>query len=229
MDKNFKILDLPENERPLEKLLALGADTLSNSELLAIILRCGVRGENVLSLSQRIIGELQGLDGIMNASYSEITSISGIKKVKASQILAMVELFRRFNTLKSNRQRVGINSPKDIADMLMIEMASLNQEILKLVVLNTKNKVIRVKDVFKGSLNSSIVHPREIYSEAIKCGGASIIICHNHPSGDSTPSKEDINITIRIKECGKIIGIELLDHIIIGDNKYTSLKEKGII
>ena len=165
----------------------------------------------------------------MNASYDEITSITGIKKVKASQILAVAELFKRFNTLKSNRIEIGISSPKDISRLLMNEMSCLNQEILKLVVLNTKNKIIRVKDVFKGSLNTSIVHPREIYSEAIRCGGASIIICHNHPSGDSTPSKEDINITARIKECGKIIGIELLDHIIIGNNEYTSLKEKGII
>ena len=212
MDNNLKILDLPLSERPLEKLLSLGAESLNNSELLAIILRCGVKGENVLSLSQRILCELQGLDGIMNASYDEITSITGIKKVKASQILAVAELFKRFNTLKSNRIEIGIN-----------------QEVLKLVVLNTKNKIIRVKDVFKGSLNTSIVHPREIYSEAIRCGGASIIICHNHPSGDATPSKEDINITARIKECGKIIGIELLDHIIIGNNEYTSLKEKGII
>lgn len=229
MDNNLKILDLPISERPLEKLLSLGAESLSNSELLAIVLRCGVRGENVLSLSQRILSELQGLDGIMNASYKEITSINGIKKVKASQILAIAELFRRFNTLKSLKNEISISSPKDIANMLITEMNGLNQEILKLVVLNTKNKVIKVKDVFKGSLNSSIVHPREIFAEAIKCGGASIIICHNHPSGDPTPSKEDINITIRVKECGKIIGIDLLDHIIIGDNKYLSLKEKGII
>lgn len=229
MDNDLKIMDMPISERPLEKLLSLGADTLSNSELLAVILRCGVKGDNVLNLSQRVLKELYGLDGIMNASYKEITAIKGIKKVKASQILALAELFRRFNTLKSNRERIGITSPKDIANMLMIEMANMNQEILKLIVLNTKNKVIRVKDVFKGSLNSSIVHPREIYCEAIKCGGASIIICHNHPSGDSTPSKEDLNITLRIKECGKLIGIDLLDHIIIGDNEYTSLKEKGII
>ena len=229
MDNNLKILDLPLSERPLEKLLSLGAESLNNSELLAIILRCGIKGENILFLSQRILCELQGLDGIMNASYDEITSITGIKKVKASQILAVAELFKRFNTLKSNRIEIGISSPKDISRLLMNEMSCLNQEVLKLVVLNTKNKIIRVKDVFKGSLNTSIVHPREIYSEAIKCGGASIIICHNHPSGDSTPSKEDINITARIKECGKIIGIELLDHIIIGNNEYTSLKEKGII
>ena len=113
--------------------------------------------------------------------------------------------------------------------MLMIEMTDYNQEILKLIVLNTKNGIIKIKDVFKGTLDSSIVHPREIYAEALKSGGASIVICHNHPSGDPSPSREDINITLRIKECGKILGINLLDHIIIGNKKYISLKEKGII
>ena len=138
MDNNLKILDLPLSERPLEKLLSLGAESLNNSELLAIILRCGVKGENVLSLSQRILCELQGLDGIMNASYDEITSITGIKKVKASQILAVAELFKRFNTLKSNRIEIGISNPKDISRLLMNEMSCLNQEVLKLVVLTAK-------------------------------------------------------------------------------------------
>lgn len=229
MDNNLKIMDIPVEERPIEKLISFGADTLSNSELLAVILRCGVRGENVLALSQRILSELDGINGILNASYKDITSIKGIKNVKGSQILALAELFRRFNTLKASADRVTINSPRDIGNMLMGEMADLNQEVLKLIILNTKNKIIKVKDIFKGSLNSSIVHPREIYCEAIKCGGASIIICHNHPSGDPSPSKEDINITLRIKECGRIIGIELLDHIILGNKDFISLKEKGII
>ena len=141
----------------------------------------------------------------------------------------MVELGRRLNALKGKADEISINSPQDIGNMLKSEMSGLHQEVLKLIVLNTKNKIIRIKDVFKGTLNTSIVHPREIYSEAIKCGGASIIICHNHPSGDPTPSKEDINITERIKQCGKIVGIELLDHIIVGDQKFLSLKEKGIL
>lgn len=229
MDNNLKITDIPRVERPVEKLIAFGPDILTNSELLAIILRCGIKGENVLTLSKRVLAELDGLDGIKEVSYAQITKIKGIKKVKGAQILALAELFNRINTLRTNIEKIRIKSPKDIADMLINEMSSLNQEILKLIVLNTKNKVIKVRDVFKGSLNSSIVHPREIYCEAIKSGGASIIICHNHPSGDPSPSKEDINITLRIKECGKIIGIELLDHIIIGDKKYISLKEKGII
>ncbi|MBD7910659.1 RadC family protein [Clostridium cibarium] len=228
MDNNLKISDIPSNERPIEKLMNFGADTLSNQELLAIILRCGTKGQNILNLSGKILSEVHGLNGILNVTYDDIKRIKGVKTVKASQILALAELFRRFNTLKADN-KITINSPKDIADMLMIEMANLNQEILKLIILSTKNKIIKIKDVFKGTLNSSLVHPREIYCEAIKNSGASIIICHNHPSGDPNPSEEDINITLRIKECGNIIGIKLLDHIIIGDRKYSSLKEKGII
>lgn len=228
MDNNLKIMDIPISERPIEKLINFGAETLNNQELLAVILRCGTKGQNILTLSDRILSEVNGLNGILNITYDEIKKIKGIKTVKASQILALGELFRRFNTLKADR-KITINSPKDIAEMLMIEMANLNQEILKLIILNSKNKIIKIKDVFKGTLNSSLVHPREIYCEAIKSSGASIIICHNHPSGDPTPSEEDINITLRLIECGKIIGINLLDHIIVGDKKYLSLKEKGII
>lgn len=229
MNNTIKMLDLPINERPIEKLLSLGVDSLSNAELLAVILRCGIPGENALTLSQRILSEVNGLDGILDLSYSDISSIKGIKKVKGSQILALGELFRRINTLKSCKEQIIISSPKDISSLLINEMSNLNQEVLKLIVLNTKNAILKTKDIFKGSLNSSIVHPREIYQEAIRASGASIIICHNHPSGDPTPSKEDINITLRIKECGKIIGIELIDHIIIGNTNYISLKEKGII
>lgn len=229
MDNSLKIKDIPQNERPKEKLLNYGAESLSNSELLAIILRTGTQGENVLQLSGRLLAELEGLDGILSASFNDITSIKGIKEGKASQILALSELFRRFRTLKAMKKDVKISSPKDLADLLMGEMNELTQEVLKVVLLNTKNIIIGTKDVFKGSLNTSIVHPREIFKQAIDKNSASIIICHNHPSGDPTPSKEDINITLRIKECGNIIGIQLVDHIIIGNNKFVSLKERGLI
>ena len=226
---NFKVMDMPKNERPIEKLLYLGAESLTNSELLAIILRSGVRGENVISLSQRILSKLGGLDGILDVSYEDMISIKGIKNTKASQILALSELVRRIGTLKSKQDRIFINSPKDVAKMLMREMTGINQEILKVIVLNVKNQVIRVRDTFKGSLNTSIVHPREIFCEAIKIGGASIIICHNHPSGDPTPSNEDINITLRIKESGKNLGIQLINHIKIEKNKLKIEKKKKII
>ena len=229
MNNYLKILDMPENERPKEKLLRYGAESLSNPELLAIILRTGTKGENVLALSQRIISEFNGLNGILNASVKEMTEIKGVKESKASQMIAIAELFKRFNTYKSFNEFKRVSSPNDVASMLYGEMGTFNQEVLKLIILNTKNEITKIKDVFKGSLNSSLVHPREIFNEAIRNSAASIIICHNHPSGDPTPSDEDIKVTTRLKECGEIIGIKLIDHIIIGRNVYVSLKEKGIL
>lgn len=229
MNNNVKVMDIPKEERPVEKLLLNGPEVLSNAELLAIILRTGTTGENIVSLSTRLLSEFEGLNGLLDAGIAEITNIKGIKNIKASQILAMGELFRRFNTLRSMSKNRKITSPKDIVGMLSNEMINLKQEVLKLIMLDTKNNIIGIKDVFKGSLNTSIVHPREIFNEAIKKNSASIIVCHNHPSGDPTPSKEDINITLRLKESGQILGINLLDHIIIGKEKFVSLKEKGIL
>ena len=229
MQNNIKINDIPKNERPMEKLLMYGAEDLSNAELLAVLLRSGTRGENIVSLSTRLLYDVGGLDGLLYINIEEIKKLKGIKDVKACQIIAMVELFKRFRTLKSQKDNFKVSSPKDISMLLVNEMNNLNQEVLKVILLNTKNIVIGVKDVFKGSLNSSIVHPREIFKEAVQRGSANIIICHNHPSGDPTPSNEDIDVTLRIKQCGDLMGIKLLDHIIIGNSNYISLKEKGII
>ena len=229
MAENIRVSDIPLNERPVEKLLQFGVESLSNEELLAILLRTGTKGENVIALSKRLLIELDGLDGLLNVSFEEASKIKGIKKVKACQIIAMMELFNRFKTLKSQKENLKISSPKDVSTLLINEMSNFKQEVFKLILLNTKNIIIGTKDVFKGTLNSSIVHPREVFKEAVQRGSANIIVCHNHPSGDPNPSKEDIDITLRLKECGNIMGIGLLDHIIIGNNKYVSLKEKGII
>ncbi|WP_027624986.1 RadC family protein [Clostridium lundense] len=228
MEKKLRIIDLPESERPRERLLRYGAENLSNVELLAIILRTGSNKENILNLCGRIIEKCGGLNGILNSSSKELLQIKGIGNAKAAQILALAELSKRFKSFKSG-DNFKITNPNDVALLIMEEMRVLKQELLRVIMLNTKNYVIKVKDVFIGSLNSSIVHPREIYCEAIKNSSSSIIICHNHPSGDPLPSSEDINITNRLRECSKLIGIELLDHIIIGDGVYISLKEKGIL
>ncbi|MBU5592743.1 DNA repair protein RadC [Clostridium sp. MSJ-4] len=228
MEDNLKIMDLPKNERPQERLLRYGAESLSNSELLAVVLRTGTSKENILQLCNRIIKECGGLRGILNSSAEDLMNLNGIKEAKASQILALVELSKRFYSYGSGEE-YKIRTPKDAADLVISHMKDLNQEILKVIYLNTKNIVIGVNTVSMGSLNSSIVHPREVFSHAIKKGSASIIVCHNHPSGDVTPSIEDINITKRLKECGKILGIDLLDHIIVGKGSYVSLKEKGIV
>lgn len=228
MHNNFKIKDLPKNERPQERLIRYGAEALSNSELLAVILRTGTKNQNIMMLASSLIKETGGLDQLFNQSIEELTKIKGIGVTKAVQILALSEISKRFKTYKSGNG-YKINTPLDVSNLVMEDMKYLRQEKLKVLILNTKNIVTYIRDIFIGTLNSSIVHPREIFCEAIKKNGSSIIICHNHPSGDPTPSKEDINITLRLKECGKLIGIDLLDHIIIGENKYISIKAKGII
>ncbi len=228
MKETLKITDLPINERPTERLLRYGATGLSNSELLAIILRTGMKNENIVSLSSRLLTESGGLNGLLSLAPEEIMSLKGIGKAKASQIIAICELSKRFRAYKSGEEH-KIHQPKDVANLFMEEMKNFKEEHLRIVMLNTKNVVIAVKDASIGSLNSSIVHPREIFAEAIKKSSASIVVCHNHPSGDPTPSSEDIQVTQRLKECGKILGIDLLDHIIIGNGIYVSLKEKCIL
>ena len=227
MSKNLKISEIPSCERPREKLLFYGAQFLSNEELLAIILRTGNKDSNVVELSYRIIHSVGGLKGLFKASAKELMEVKGVKEAKATQILAMCELYRRFKA--SEFTQIKISKPSDIAELVLDELRMLQQEVLMLITLDTKNKVISKKEIFRGGLNSSLVHPREIFKEAVKDSAASIIICHNHPSGDPTPSKDDINITTRLKECGKMMGIELLDHLIIGDNRFISLKEKDIL
>lgn len=228
MENTLRIMDLPENERPQERLLRYGPETLSNSELLAIILRSGNSGENIVNLCNRILSEAGGLNGLLSCNAEEFMKLKGIKGAKASQLLAIAEISKRFRTYKSGEEYI-ISSPSDAANMVMETMRSLKQEILKVILMNTKNKVILTKDVSMGSINSSIVHPREVFMDAVRRSAASIVICHNHPSGDPTPSSEDINITHRLKECGKLLGIDLLDHLIIGNGTYISMKEKGIL
>lgn len=215
-------------ETPIERLVRFGPEVLANQELLAILLYRSSKKEDLLKISSKLLDQFEGLDGILNASLEEVKAV-GIKEVRASQILAVAELVRRLSTLKASKKEFKITCPDDLANLVMNEMTSLKQEILKVIFLNTKNIIIGSRDVFKGSLNNSIVHPREIFKPAISKSSASIIICHNHPSGDPSPSKEDIDITLRIKECGNILGIKLLDHLIIGDNKFISFKDRRLI
>ncbi|MCU9592871.1 DNA repair protein RadC [Caldibacillus thermolactis] len=220
--------DFPKDERPRERFIKLGPQNLSNQELIAIILRTGTKAESVIQLAQRLIKEFEGLRMLKDATLEELTKIKGIGKAKAIQLLAAVELGRRINSL-TNEERYAIRSPEDGANYVMDEMRFLNQEHFVCLYLNTKNQVIHKQTIFIGSLNASIVHPREVFREAFRRSAASIICLHNHPSGDPTPSREDIEVTRRLKECGRMIGIEILDHIIIGDKKYVSLKEKGYL
>ncbi|RDV22122.1 JAB domain-containing protein [Parageobacillus toebii] len=224
----FMIRDVPKDARPRERLLSSGPESLADHELLAILLRTGTKEESVLQLAHRLLKHFEGLRLLKDATIEEITSIKGIGTTKAVQILAAIELGRRISRLSYN-ERYVIRSPEDGAKYVMEDMRFLSQEHFVAIYLNTKNQVIHRKTIFIGSLNASIVHPREVFKEAIKRSAASIICVHNHPSGDPTPSREDIDVTKRLAERGRIIGIELLDHLIIGDQKFVSLKEKGYV
>ena len=222
------IKDYPVTERPRERLLKDGPSSLSNHELLAILLRTGTKKESVLQMANRLLTKFEGLRLLKDASVNEITSIKGIGAAKALQIIAAIELGRRIHRLQYE-DRYIIRSPEDAANYVMEEMRFLTQEHFVCLYLNTKNQVIHQQTVFIGSLNASIVHPREVFKEAFRRSAASFICLHNHPSGDPGPSREDIEVTRRLNECGKLIGIELLDHLIIGDQKFVSLKEKGYL
>nr|WP_275695628.1 DNA repair protein RadC [Fredinandcohnia sp. SECRCQ15] len=222
------IRDFPQEERPRERLISDGPESLSNHELLAILLRTGTKEESVLQLSNRLLQHFEGLRLLKDASVEEITMIKGIGIAKAVQIMASIELGRRIGKLQYE-DRYVIRSPEDGARYVMEDMRFLSQEHFVCLYLNTKNQVIHRQTIFIGSLNASIVHPREVYKEAFRRSAASIIAIHNHPSGDPAPSREDIEVTKRLVECGKIIGIELLDHLIIGEHKFVSLKEKGYV
>nr|WP_308162222.1 DNA repair protein RadC [Bacillus sp. ISL-18] len=222
------IRDFPQDERPRERFINHGPQSLSNHELIAILLRTGTKDESVLQLANRLLTHFEGLRMLKGATLEEMTEIKGIGAAKAIQILAAVEIGRRIANLNYT-DRYVIRSPEDGAKYVMNDMRFLTQEHFVCLFLNTKNQVIHKQTVFIGSLNASIVHPREVFREALKRSAASIIALHNHPSGDPTPSKEDIDVTKRLVECGKIIGIDLLDHLIIGENKFVSLKEKGYL
>lgn len=225
---SLMIRDFPQDERPRERFIQNGPASLSNHELIAILLRTGTKDESVLQLSNRLLTNFEGLRLLKDATLEEMTEIKGIGQAKAIQVLAAVEIGRRITNLNYT-DRYVIRSPEDGANYVMNDMRFLSQEHFVCLYLNTKNQVLHKQTIFIGSLNASIVHPREVFREALKRSAASIICLHNHPSGDPAPSREDIEVTKRLVECGKLIGIDVLDHLIIGENKFVSLKEKGYL
>ncbi|KRG13320.1 hypothetical protein ACA30_15585 [Virgibacillus soli] len=224
--KALMIRDFPVDDRPRERLIKTGPESLSTQEIVAILLRTGTKSESVLQLANRLLTKFDGLMWLKDAAFEELISVKGIGKAKAVQLVAAVELGRRISNLTYD-DRYVIRSPEDGANYVMNDMRFLTQEHFVALYLNTKNQVIHRQTIFIGSLNASIVHPREVFREAFRRAAASIICFHNHPSGDPTPSREDIEVTRRLTECGKMLGIEVLDHLIIGDKKYVSMKEKG--
>lgn len=223
---NLKIHDVLEVDRPRERLIRQGAKSLSNQELIAILLGTGTKKESVLTVANRVLINFEKLHNLKHATLEEIMDIKGIGEAKAVLLLAAIELGRRLAT-KDLEERFTIRSPEDAATFLMQDMTSLQQEHFVCLFLNVKNQVLHKQTIFVGSLNASIVHPREIFREAVKRSAASIICAHNHPSGVPTPSPEDVDVTTRLYEAGKIVGVDLLDHVIIGDHQFISMKEKG--
>ena len=221
-----KLKDLPKITRPREKLASKGPENLKDEELLAILLRTGREGKNVLELSKQILRKYSK-KRLLNMSYEDLIKVKGINEAKACTILAAAELVKR--SLKINDSSLPmVHSVKDV--LLQVSyLREKTREHLMVIYLNARNELLFRKHVFTGTLNASLIHPREIFNEALKQNAASVILVHNHPSGDAEPSQDDLEITKRIAEAGKIMGIDILDHVIITKNKIFSFKEKGLI
>jgi len=222
----LKVKELPVSERPYEKLEMYGSEKLSNAELLAIVIKTGTREETAISLAQKILKQKSNstneeLRALLDMSINEFMKIKGIGKVKAIQLKAVCELTKRM--ARPVNHSIVVNSSFDVANLLMEELRYEKREIVKLIILNAKNIVLRILDISYGGTNSAIVEPKEVLLEAIKMQAPKIILVHNHPSGDPNPSKEDYKITDRLYDCAELMGIKLLDHIIIGDGRYKSI------
>ncbi len=231
MNQTYKMKEMAEEERPYEKCLRYGAGRLSNVELLAVLLRTGTKGMNSLELAKSILEAPSGEETLLNIhqiTLQKLKRLRGIGKVKAVQILCLSELAKRL-AKASAKEGLVFHLPVTIAEYYMEEMRHQKQEHMKLLMLDTKSKLLGESNISKGTVNASLVSPRELFIEALDCGAVSIILLHNHPSGDPTPSQADILFTKRVKEAGELIGISLLDHIIIGNNCYISFAEQNMI
>ncbi len=228
---HLTVKELPITERPYEKCERYGTKMLSDAELLAVIIRTGSKNIRAVELAQKVLNLSEDNKGILGLNYftiKELMGIKGIGKVKAIQLQCIAELTNRMAKASLNK-KIGLSTPKIIADYYMQEMRHFTNEEIKLVILDTKNNLLKDMIISKGTINSSIISPREIFVEAIKYGAVYIVLIHNHPSGDPTPSKEDIIATKRIRDAGAIIGVTLIDHIIIGDNQYVSFRERELL
>ena len=223
----YRITDLHVADRPRERLASLGAQALSSAELIAILLRVGVKGENAVAVGQRLLKKFGGLSGLHRAPFNELKKQHGIAEAKAAQIKAAIELGRRL-TLESPEERPAVNSPADAAALVAYEMSALEQEHLRVILLDRRNRVLETVEVYKGSVNSSQVRVGEVFKEAIRKNASALIVVHNHPSGDPTPSPDDVAVTRAIVQAGKLLDLEVLDHMVIGQGRWVSMKERGL-
>ncbi len=223
MKDSFTVRDLPPAERPRERLVKLGAEALSAQEILALILGRGVKGESVMVTAQKLLSKFGSLQGIADSSVEELSQINGIGLAKATQLKAAFELGRRLEG-SSTEGKAQVKSPEDVLSAVASMLKGKKREHFLVLLLDTRNRLIRVATISMGSLDSSIVHPREVFKEAISASAASVIFVHNHPSGDPEPSEDDIELTRRLVEAGKLLGILVLDHVIVGEGTFVSLK-----
>ena len=228
MRRSSTIHDLPQEERPRERLRKVGVDNLSLQELLALIIEKGKRGENVLTIAQNLLAYFGNLKKIKEASIEELQKVKGAGFATACKLKAALKLGEK-TLVKSERYGQRIENPKDVYELFKNELGDKKKEHFKVLSLTSRNRIISIDDVSIGTLTASLAHPREIFYPAIKNSAASIILVHNHPSGDPTPSKNDIEITKKILKASKILGIKLSDHLIIGENKFFSFKEKDLL
>jgi len=225
---SFTVRDLPQSERPRERLQRLGAENLSAQELVAVVLGRGIKNESVLVTAQRLLDRFKTMRGIAEATTEELCEVRGIGLAKACQIQAAFELANRRSIKSEDNPKTAISSPEDVYNELQTKARGKKKEYFWAVLLNTRNTIIKSVEISIGSLDSSIVHPRELFKEAIAASASSIIVAHNHPSGNPQASQEDIKLTKRLKESGELIGIEIVDHIILGDEQFLSLKREGL-
>jgi DNA repair protein RadC len=226
--KSFTIRDLPLSERPRERLQKLGVEALSAQEILAVILGRGIAGESVMVTAQRLLSHFGDLKGIAGASVEELSQVKGIGLAKATQIKAAFELSRRLEGYPQAEDRPIVKTPEDVAGLVRGRLRGKKKEHFLALLLDTRNRLIKVAEIAIGSLDASIVHPREVFKEAISASAASVIFAHNHPSGITEASEDDIRLTKRLVKAGEIVGIDVLDHIIIGDKNYLSLKREEL-
>ena len=224
----MKIKALPAEERPMEKGLFQGMGSLSNTELLALIINSGTREKSAIALAEELIGRSEGIFHLHEMSAQELMAIQGIGRGKAARILASLELGKRMASRPSGNS-IRVSCAEDIAGFFMEEMRNLKQETFRILLLNAKGDMISAENISVGEVTSTVVQPREVFRPAVRKSAAAVVLLHNHPSGDPTPSNSDLEMTRNVKEVGEMMGIELLDHIIIGDNRYTSFKELALL
>ena len=220
--------DIPEGERPRERFRLVGATGMSQRELLAILLRSGTRGHSVLALADDLLKRFNGLSGLARADLADLQDVPGIGPVKAVELKAALELGKRMILSAPDQQRPQIKSPADAAQLLMLEMGILEQEEVRTLLLDTRNRILAVPMIYRGSLNTTSMRMAEVFKDAIRANSAGIIVAHNHPSGDPSPSAEDVRVTKTLVQAGKLLDIDVLDHIVISQNRYVSLKERGL-